>query len=281
MATASHSMRHNPPWFATFLTVTDKDSPSLTRVATPFLKVASEKFISSPGLGEPIETWIKAWSFSPDLITLRSDFDMGNPIGHTSPSVQVLRDINPDDTENTGGRGAGRRRDSCPCMRRDDLSEAGSPLRAVPYHARIPPNEVLVCPEGIEGTAWTPQSHDGSSPDGRPRLAHESGSKAQRSGVGAAELGQEQGRPVRDPGARKAGLILVLNLDTRLNGAATMVSRKSARQPARPFGLGRRLQWGRDDGVAEKQTDSRRMPRLAAQLQWGRDDGVAEKPTSS
>ncbi len=42
-------------------------------------------------------------------------------------------------------------------------------------------NEVTVYLRGIGASAWKPQSQDGSPPEGRPRLAHESGHQTQRS----------------------------------------------------------------------------------------------------
>src|SRR5580704_4145318 len=59
------------------------------------------------------------------------------------------------------------------------------------------------------------------------------------------------------------------------NGAATMMSRKSTRSPWVPPMLGK-LQWGRDDDVAEE--TARRWGNPATKiLQWGRDDDVAEE----
>ena len=61
--------------------------------------------------------------------------------------------------------------------------------------------------------------------------------------------------------------------DERFNGAATMGSRKTAAIATSPA-VGRMLQWGRDDGVAED--GGRGSGDADRALQWGRDDGVAE-----
>ena len=81
--------------------------------------------------------------------------------------------------------------------------------------------------------------------------------------------------------SRKAGLRRQMRstlLSMRFNGAATMVSRKSCASADRPAHAATALQWGRDDGVAEKAAQREAgQPAPTLQLQWGRDDGVAEK----
>ena len=67
------------------------------------------------------------------------------------------------------------------------------------------------------------------------------------------------------------------------NGAATRVSRKTSMSSTADYLQERKLQWGRDEGVAEN--GARRgwgFPGILTtkQLQWGRDEGVAENNIS-